>query len=124
MSTEEHLNHSHKKLYFCIGAALLTLTVITVTASWLDVSIAVGVLIALFIATFKASLVASFFMHLKAEKQIIYIILVITVLFFAGMMILIPISSHNVPEGTEFLNFKDHHSSNGKGDAHQAEAHH
>lgn len=67
----EHTAHSHPitspKVYAAVLAALLVLTVITVTAAGIDFG-PYNTVIALIIATIKASLVALFFMHLRYDK--------------------------------------------------------
>jgi cytochrome c oxidase subunit 4 len=84
----------HVRGYLIIGAALLIGTVLTVWASYIDMHERWGIhphwniVLALVIATIKASLVALFFMHLISEKQMIYTVLAFTVVFFAGLMIL------------------------------------
>jgi cytochrome c oxidase subunit IV len=78
----------HVRIYIAVFASLLVLTIATVAASSLVVSIEVGVLIALVIASIKGSLVASFFMHLSAERKIIYMVLLLSAVFFAFLMIL------------------------------------
>ena len=78
--------------YWIIGLALFLLTIITVTVSYLDVSPGMAVFIALLIASIKAGLVAAVFMHLISEKQAIYALLILTAIFFAGLMI-IPIGA-------------------------------
>ena len=74
--------------YWIIGVALFLLTIVTVTVSYLDVSPGMAVFIALVIACIKAGLVAAVFMHLISEKQAIYALLLLTAIFFAGLMIL------------------------------------
>jgi cytochrome c oxidase subunit 4 len=60
-------------VYFKIGAALLVLTGITVGASYIDWgSTLINVIIALIIATVKASLVMLYFMHLKYEGKMVW----------------------------------------------------
>ncbi len=79
----------HVKVYLTVFAALTVLTVVTVGVSYLHIqSVAVTVLIALFIATIKGSLVAGYFMHLVSEKQVIFWVLAVTVVFFAALMLL------------------------------------
>jgi cytochrome c oxidase subunit 4 len=67
----ENTAHSHPitgpKVYASVLAALLVLTVITVTAAGIDFG-PYNTVIALIIATLKASLVALFFMHLRYDK--------------------------------------------------------
>ncbi len=79
----------HVKVYLIVFAALSVLTVVTVGVSYLHIrSVAMTILIALFIATIKGSLVAGYFMHLVSEKQIIFWVLALTVVFFIVLMLL------------------------------------
>ena len=90
----------HVRVYILVFAALAVLTVVTVAVSYLHIeSVAVTVLIALFIASIKGGLVAGYFMHLVSEKQIIYWVLAVTVAFFAVLMLL--------PSFTEFTGVGD-----------------
>lgn len=81
----ETLDHSHEhgwKGYLYVLLILLVLTIITVTASRINFgSSTANVVIAMTIATIKASLVAIFFMHLKDDKPINGLIFVSTLLF-------------------------------------------
>lgn len=77
--TQEHGGHE-AKVYFVTLIALLILTLITVGASYVDFG-AGNIVIALFIATVKASLVALIFMHLNHEKPINAVIAVAGFLF-------------------------------------------
>jgi cytochrome c oxidase subunit 4 len=67
----ENTAHSHPvtspKVYAAVLVALLVLTAITVTAAGIDFG-PYNTVIALVIATMKASLVALFFMHLRHDK--------------------------------------------------------
>jgi len=67
----EHAEHSHggAAVYVKTLLALLFLTVVTVGASYIDFGSG-NVVIALFIASIKAILVAMFFMHLRYEKAV------------------------------------------------------
>jgi cytochrome c oxidase subunit 4 len=73
MSAHTHETHDHDPsssgVYVKTLIALLFLTVVTVAASYVDFG-AGNVVIALFIATIKATLVALFFMHLRYEKPV------------------------------------------------------
>lgn len=80
----------HVRVYLIVFAALAGLTIITVAVSYLDLSMVPALLVALFIACVKGGLVAAYFMHLISEKKVIFLILVFTVLFFAGMFVLMP----------------------------------
>jgi cytochrome c oxidase subunit 4 len=81
MST--HKAHTHEDgagVYVKTLVALLILTLITVAASYVDFGSG-NVVIALFIATIKASIVALFFMHLRHEKPVNSIIALAGFLF-------------------------------------------
>jgi len=84
MTTHTENTHAHggseSRTYFVTLVALLILTIITVAASYVDFG-AGNIVIALFIATVKASLVALIFMHLNHEKPINAVIAVAGFLF-------------------------------------------
>lgn len=89
--------------YLIVFGALLFLTVVTVGISFLEMSVVGAVILALIVATMKASLVAGFFMHLLSEKKLIYVILIFT-LFFAVMALTIPyFEKHGGMKGSENL---------------------
>ncbi|HLH40070.1 MAG TPA: cytochrome C oxidase subunit IV family protein [Bryobacteraceae bacterium] len=70
MSTHEHTHeHGGSGVYVKTLLALLILTILTVAASYIDFGSG-NVVIALLIASIKASLVALFFMHLRYEKAV------------------------------------------------------
>ncbi|HOL72687.1 MAG TPA: cytochrome C oxidase subunit IV family protein [Bryobacteraceae bacterium] len=85
MSTEAHA--SAAKTYGKVLGALIALTIITVLAAGVDFG-AANVVIALAIATLKASLVALFFMHLLHEKAINAIIFVSGLIFLGVFLAL------------------------------------
>ena len=85
--------------YLIVGGALLIGTVITVMVSYLHLPIPFAILVALLIATIKASLVACYFMHLISERKMIYLILSFTVIFFFAMLLLPLAEFHNMYEG-------------------------
>ena len=58
--------------YLSVFATLLVLTVVTVAVASLNLTEEMTVLVAVTIATFKAGLVALFFMHLKGEKPMVF----------------------------------------------------
>ncbi len=76
----------HVKVYITVFVALMALTLITVVVSYLHLSMAAAVLIALAIASVKGSLVACFFMHLISEKKLIYCVLILAAIFFAALL--------------------------------------
>jgi len=81
----EHIQE-HIKVYLTVFGALGVLTVLTVAASYLNISTTEAIFLALAIATVKASLVAGYFMHLITEKQTIVWILTLTFIFFLVCM--------------------------------------
>ena len=83
----------HIRVYLIVFGALGVLTVITVLASYLEVSTSEGIFLALIIASFKASLVAGYFMHLISERNTIIWILLLTIFFFF-VMIFLPLISN------------------------------
>ena len=74
--------------YILVFVALAALTVVTVAVSYLKLSVGMGIALALFIASVKGSLVACFFMHLISEKKLVYWVLILTVAFFAVLLVL------------------------------------
>ena len=79
----------HLRQYYVVFVALLCLTAITVGVSYLRLNRPLAITVALIIACVKAGLVAAVFMHLISEKKVIYAVLLLTVLFFA-LVLLIP----------------------------------
>ena len=79
---------SHATIYRNVFLTLLVLTVVTVAAAKLNITAGLAVSLALLIAAFKSSLVASYFMHLKSEKRIIHLVLLVTFVFFLALIFL------------------------------------
>jgi cytochrome c oxidase subunit 4 len=101
---DAHDVSKHVRTYIFVFVALLVGTVLTVGMYYVHIpSVAWTIIIALFIATVKAFLVAGFFMHLISEKKTIYAVLAATVFFFAGMMYLIIWHRGEVPRGTIYI---------------------
>lgn len=95
MADAPHDLSKTKKSFAAVGIALLVFTVVTVTvglAPIFDVGPpgpdAADVILGLSIAAIKASLVALIFMHLNHEKGIIYKMLLFTLVFAIGLMVL------------------------------------
>ena len=71
----------HHVNYYAIFATLVVLTIVTVAVAFVHIeSELTKVLVALLIASIKASCVAFFFMHLKFEGKLIYMIFVVPLL--------------------------------------------
>lgn len=88
----EAVREQVRKYYFVFGA-LLILTLVTVSISYLHLSVVPAIIAALIVASVKGTLVASYFMHLISERKFIYFILILTAVFFAGLMLL-PVMHH------------------------------
>jgi cytochrome c oxidase subunit 4 len=100
MTTEVKMEHAspeaikkHVRVYIAVFAALAALTIVTVSVSYLHLPFEKAVVVALFIASIKAALVALFFMHLISERMVIFSILAITFFFFLHLLILPVLSS-------------------------------
>lgn len=87
----------HIRGYLIIGGTLIIGTVLTVLASYVDLGHHWNIVLALVIATVKASLVALYFMHLISEKQLIYTVLGVTAFFFLGLMFITISAYHDFP---------------------------
>ncbi|MGI8891407.1 MAG: cytochrome C oxidase subunit IV family protein [Chthoniobacterales bacterium] len=89
--TEAYAPHGHDvskhvRGYLMVGGALLFFTALTVFLSYVNFgSEKANVAVAMVVATFKAGLVAYIFMHLSAEKKLIYRILIFTGIFVFGL---------------------------------------
>lgn len=81
----------HVRLYWIVFFALAILTVVTVSASHLEVGIGVGIAIALIIAAVKGSLVASIFMHLFFDRNRAIAALLALCLVFFIFLLFIPV---------------------------------
>ena len=74
--------------YMTVFAMLMLFTVITVAASRFHFAVPVAITIALIIAAMKGSMVAAVFMHLSNEKRWVYGTLLLTAVFFLGLLLL------------------------------------
>jgi cytochrome c oxidase subunit 4 len=72
-------------LYLTIFGALMVLTVITVAAAFVDLG-ALNTAVALGIASFKASLVVLYFMHVKHASRLTKLIVLSGLLFLAILL--------------------------------------
>ena len=94
--------HEVKK-YMKVFSGLLILTVVTVSVSNLKIGVTLGVIVALIIATIKGGLVAAHFMHLNAEKKVIYFVLILTAIFFFFLMFLTCFMYFDIPQGAHHV---------------------
>lgn len=94
---------AHVGAYLKVGAALLVLTGVTVALSYVDFgSRSNNIIVGMFVATFKASLVAAIFMHLKGEKITIWRFLWFTVFFAFGLFMLTLLHNTDQIPGTTY----------------------
>lgn len=92
----------HIKVYLMVFAALALGTIITVVAANVDFGGHLNVIVALLIASIKATLVALIFMHLKWDKSIsIWYPLGLCAIFFAALLALPVLTTHDTPAMTE-----------------------
>jgi len=106
-----HGVHQHVMRYLMVGGLLLFFTLLTVALSYVDfggffswlfhINISPGggrklnIVVAILVATFNASLVALIFMHLAAEKRLIYRVLIFTGFFVLGLFWLTYLAWYN-----------------------------
>ncbi len=76
----------HVRAYIVVFAALAALTLITVAVSYLQLSVASSIVLAIAIAAIKGSLVMGCFMHLINEKQTVVAILILTAVFLVLLL--------------------------------------
>ncbi len=92
----------HMKAYIGVFIALAVFTVLTVSASRMHVSTPMHIGIALAIAAFKASLVATIFMHLKWEKSAwIWFTLAFCAVCFVLLMCVPVLTANDMPVHTK-----------------------
>src|SRR5579883_979724 len=82
-----HVHIATSRFYWGIFGALVMLTIATVRVSYYDFG-SLNILIALLIATMKASLVAAFFMHLRHDKLFNTLAFLAAFLFLAIFILL------------------------------------
>jgi len=88
-----HSSSSPLKLYFGIWITLLVCTGLTVWAAFMDLG-RYNAAVALTIATFKAILVALFFMHIKGASEKLTKMVVIASLFFLLILLALSMSDY------------------------------
>ncbi len=87
-TTHAERAHGGPKIYTLVLVALLILTFITVGASYVKLGSGMAnVILALGIATVKGSLVGLFFMHLRYDKPLNALVLLVS-LFMLGLFLL------------------------------------
>jgi len=89
---EEHTTHS-QGFYLAIGAVLLILTATTVGAAFVNLG-PFNPIIALLIATIKATLVVLFFMHVKGASEKLTGAVVVSGFFFLAILISLSLADY------------------------------
>lgn len=85
---DQHTDHILPiKTYLAVAAALFVLTAVTVGVSFIDAG-GWNAVIAVGVASIKASLVALFFMHLKYDNKL-YLFVFLAGLFFVALFIIL-----------------------------------
>src|SRR5467141_1831228 len=93
-----HNVQKHVRGYLMVGALLLSFTAITVALSYVNFGTPkANIAVAMLVAMLKAGLVAAIFMHLAAEKRLIYRVLVFTGFFVLGLFWLIFLAWYDYP---------------------------
>ena len=86
----------HVRGYLIVGVILLAATGLTVGLSYVDFgSRKANVAVAMLLATIKVSFVGAVFMHLAAEKKLIYRVLIFTGLFVFALFWLTYLAWYN-----------------------------
>lgn len=83
----EHQESSGYGIYILIWLGLVSLTVITVSLSGLNLT-GLTVITALTIATIKSALVMNYFMHIKHETMIFKVFIAVCIIIFIVMIVL------------------------------------
>ena len=105
MSTETQDIQKEVKGYFVVFGCLLSLTAITILAvtALIKMNVTLAIVFALTISTIQASLIVSSFMHIISQKQLVYTVLILTIIFVLGLFFLPWIESWNIPQGAQYV---------------------
>jgi cytochrome c oxidase subunit 4 len=88
----EHTTHS-QGFYLAIGAILLVLTVTTAVVAFINLG-PFNPVVALLIATIKATLVVLFFMHVKGASEKMTGVIVISGFFFLAILLTLSLADY------------------------------
>ena len=91
MSEQGHV--ASKGFYLLIGTALLVLTLVTVKAAFVNLGI-FNPVVALLIATVKATLVILFFMHVKGASEKLTGAVVVSGFFFLAILLSLSLADY------------------------------
>ena len=85
--TQEHTAHTdHRRSYYAVLSCLLVLTALTVYSASVDLSYvfkSMNIVVAMVIASIKATLVGLYFMHLKYDRRLNKLVYASSFLFLA-----------------------------------------
>jgi cytochrome c oxidase subunit 4 len=88
----EHIIPS--KIYYLIWITLMVLTVVTAAIAFVDLG-RFNTVVALVIATFKATLVVLFFMHVKYTSEKMTRVVVISAVFWLLIMLILSLTDYS-----------------------------
>jgi len=88
----EHGTHS-RKFYVAIGMSLLALTATTVFAAFVNLG-PFNPVVALLIATIKATLVVLFFMHVKGASEKLTAVVLVSGFFFLAILLSLSLADY------------------------------
>ena len=88
----EHGTHS-RRFYVTIGISLLVLTSITVFAAFVNLG-PLNPVVALLIATIKATLVVLFFMHVKGASEKLTAAIIVSGFFFLAILLTLSLADY------------------------------
>ena len=91
MSDKGHV--ASKGFYLLIGTTLLVLTLVTVKAAFVNLGI-INPVVALLIATVKATLVILFFMHVKGASEKLTGAVVVSGFFFLAILLCLSLADY------------------------------
>ena len=77
-----HETTGARRTFITVYIALVLLTAVTVAVSYVNLGL-MNVVVALLIASVKASLVALIFMHLKSEDRLVWVFALVPIAFLA-----------------------------------------
>ena len=92
MEHEEHTTHS-RGFYLAIGVGLLVGTITTVGAAFVNLG-AFNPVVALLIATIKATVVVLFFMHVKGASEKLTGAVVVSGFFFLAILLSLSLADY------------------------------
>ena len=88
----EHGTHS-RRFYVAIGMSLLALTATTVFAAFVNLG-PFNPVVALLIATIKATLVVLFFMHVKGASEKLTAVVIVSGFFFLAILLSLALADY------------------------------